>query len=175
MRYPQGGGLTAERRAFREHIRLQAAGLFGSGQGNAAVARELRVSVRSVQRWRRAWEEGGERALASKGPLSRPRFSKALVAVLEREPCADTARFASVGSDELLGLITALLPLGTAGVVACTAPVNDAVVVPLMLALHKGLSEGLSLAEALCDARAALPGDALHQATGWAFSAFGAA
>lgn len=100
---------------------------------------------------------------------------------LDRSPyriilsCCDTARFASVGADELLGLVTALLPLGTAGVVACTAPVNDAAVVPLMLALHKGLSEGLSLAEALRDARAALPGDALHRATGWAFSAFGAA
>ncbi|MET9745781.1 CHAT domain-containing protein [Streptomyces ardesiacus] len=90
-------------------------------------------------------------------------------------PCCDTARFASVGADELLGLVTALLPLGTAGVVACTAPVNDAAVVPLMLALHKGLDAGLSLAEALRDARASLPGDAVHQATGWAFTAFGAA
>ncbi|MEU9643332.1 CHAT domain-containing protein [Streptomyces sp. NPDC048188] len=90
-------------------------------------------------------------------------------------PCCDTARFASVGADELLGLVTALLPLGTAGVVACTAPVNDAAAVPLMLALHKGLEAGLSLAEALRDARASLPDDAVHQATGWAFSAFGAA
>lgn len=87
----------------------------------------------------------------------------------------DTARLASVGADELLGLVTALLPLGTAGVVASSAPVNDAAVVPLMLALHKGVSAGLSLAEGLRDARAALPGDALHQATGWAFTAFGAA
>ncbi|MDX3249421.1 CHAT domain-containing protein, partial [Streptomyces sp. ME18-1-4] len=87
----------------------------------------------------------------------------------------DTARLASVGADELLGLVTALLPLGTAGVVASSAPVNDAAVVPLMLALHKGLSAGLSLAEALRDARATLPEDALHQATGWAFTAFGAA
>ncbi|MFF4394582.1 CHAT domain-containing protein [Streptomyces sp. NPDC001480] len=87
----------------------------------------------------------------------------------------DTARLASVGADELLGLVTALLPLGTAGVVASSAPVSDAAVVPLMLALHKGLDAGLSLAEALRDARAALPGDAVHQATGWAFAAFGAA
>jgi transposase len=64
MRYPQGGGLTAERQAFREHIRLQAAELFAAGHGSAAVAKGLRVSVRSVQRWRRAWEQGGERALA---------------------------------------------------------------------------------------------------------------
>ncbi|MCT7356817.1 CHAT domain-containing protein, partial [Streptomyces sp. 15-116A] len=100
---------------------------------------------------------------------------------LDRSPyriilsCCDTARFATVGADELLGLVTALLPLGTAGVVACSAPVNDAAVVPLMLALHKGIGAGLSLAESLRDARAALPGDAVHQATGWAFSAFGAA
>ncbi|WP_255311162.1 CHAT domain-containing protein [Streptomyces viridosporus] len=100
---------------------------------------------------------------------------------LDRSPyriilsCCDTARFATVGADELLGLVTALLPLGTAGVVACSAPVNDAAVVPLMLALHQGVGAGLSLAQALRDARAALPGDALHQATGWAFSAFGAA
>ncbi|WAX81737.1 CHAT domain-containing protein [Streptomyces sp. KMM 9044] len=100
---------------------------------------------------------------------------------LDRSPyriilsCCDTARFASVGADELLGLVTALLPLGTAGVVACSAPVNDAAVVPLMLALHRGLDAGLSLAQALRDARASLPGDAVHRATGWAFSAFGAA
>ncbi|MFF7091779.1 CHAT domain-containing protein [Streptomyces rubradiris] len=87
----------------------------------------------------------------------------------------ETARLASVGADELLGVVTALLPLGTAGVVASSAPVNDAAVVPLMLALHKGLGAGLSLAEALRDARTALPGDAVHQATGWAFAAFGAA
>ncbi len=87
----------------------------------------------------------------------------------------DTARLASVGADELLGLVTALLPLGTAGVVASSAPVNDAAVVPLMLALHKGLDAGLSLAESLRDARATQPADAVHQATGWAFAAFGAA
>ncbi|WP_411152135.1 helix-turn-helix domain-containing protein [Streptomyces sp. A30] len=85
MRYPQGGGLTAERQAFREHIRLQAAELFAAGHANAAVAKKLRVSVRSVQRWRRAWGQGGERALASKGPVSRPKLSDALFVVLERE------------------------------------------------------------------------------------------
>ncbi|MFI1133150.1 CHAT domain-containing protein [Streptomyces althioticus] len=89
--------------------------------------------------------------------------------------CCDTARFATVGADELLGLVTALLPLGTAGVVACSAPVNDAAVVPLMIALHEGLAKGLPLPEALRDARSAMPDDALHRATGWAFTAFGAA
>lgn len=50
MRYPQGGGLTPERRAFRERIRIRAAELFALGHDNVTVAKQLRVSVRSVQR-----------------------------------------------------------------------------------------------------------------------------
>ncbi|GGP00453.1 hypothetical protein GCM10012280_69250 [Wenjunlia tyrosinilytica] len=37
------------------------------------IAKDLRVSVRSVQRWRQAWEEGGPRALRSQGSASLPR------------------------------------------------------------------------------------------------------
>ncbi|MFJ5036009.1 winged helix-turn-helix domain-containing protein [Streptomyces sp. NPDC088560] len=85
MRYPQGGGLTAERRAFREHIRMQAAELFALEHDNAAIARQLRVNVRSVQRWRQAWEHGGSPALESTGQASRPKLSEALFAVLEQE------------------------------------------------------------------------------------------
>ncbi|MGW2836168.1 IS630 family transposase [Streptomyces sp. NPDC001286] len=85
MRYPQGGGLTAERRVFREHIRMQAAELFALGHDNAAVAGQLRVSVRSVQRWHQAWEHGGTPALESRGPASRPKLSEALFAVLDQE------------------------------------------------------------------------------------------
>jgi len=85
MRYPQGGGLTADRRAFREKIRLDAAVGFAGGQDNAVIARRLRVHVRSVQRWRRAWAKGGEPALVSKGPASHPHLSDALFAVLEAE------------------------------------------------------------------------------------------
>jgi transposase len=85
MRYAQGGGLTAERRAFRERIRLQAAGRFAAGESNAVIARELRVSVRSVQRWRKSWSQGGERALASKGPASLPLLNDELFAILEAE------------------------------------------------------------------------------------------
>lgn len=69
MRYPQGGGLTAERRAFREGLRLEAAGMFAAGQDNALVAKQLRVSVRSVQRWHRAWQDGGGRRCS---PRARP-------------------------------------------------------------------------------------------------------
>nr|WP_260407914.1 CHAT domain-containing protein [Planomonospora venezuelensis] len=87
----------------------------------------------------------------------------------------DSGRLAPVGAEELLGLATALLPLGTAGIVASCVPVNDEAVVPLMLALHEGMRTGRTMAEALLEARRALPRDAVHQATGWAFSAIGAA
>ncbi|MEV1069818.1 helix-turn-helix domain-containing protein [Streptomyces sp. NPDC050263] len=59
MRYPQGGGLKPERQAFRERIRLDAAERFAAGASNAEVAEDLRVSVRSVQRRRRAWHDVG--------------------------------------------------------------------------------------------------------------------
>ncbi|MFF0011366.1 helix-turn-helix domain-containing protein [Streptomyces sp. NPDC005374] len=72
MRYVQGGGLTAERQAFREHIQLWAAELFDGGHGSAAIARELRVSVRSVQRWRRAWKRVGSVLWHRKGRCPDP-------------------------------------------------------------------------------------------------------
>jgi transposase len=85
MRYPQGGGLTDERRAFRERIRMEAVEMFAAGQGNTVVAKQLRVSVRSVQRWRRSWQHGGSQALRSRGSAARPKLSEALFAVLEQE------------------------------------------------------------------------------------------
>jgi hypothetical protein len=48
MRYAQGGGLTDERRAFREKLRMEASERFALGDENAVIAHELRVSVRSV-------------------------------------------------------------------------------------------------------------------------------
>ncbi|QFZ20493.1 winged helix-turn-helix domain-containing protein [Saccharothrix syringae] len=85
MRYAQGGGLTDERREFRERLRLQAAERFADGEANAVIAKDLRVTVRSVQRWRRSWVAGGSRALASAGPASSPRLDEAKFAQLERE------------------------------------------------------------------------------------------
>jgi transposase len=85
MRYAQGGGLTAERQVFREKLRLVAAERFAQGVENAIIAHGLRVSVRSVQRWRKAWSEGEAGALASKGPASLPLLSDELFAVLEKE------------------------------------------------------------------------------------------
>ncbi|MFD8334035.1 winged helix-turn-helix domain-containing protein [Streptomyces solisilvae] len=85
MRYAQGGGLADERRAFRERLRMEAAEWFVLSEENAVIAHDPRVSVRSVQRWRRAWSQGGPRTLASKGPASLPLLSDELFAVLEQE------------------------------------------------------------------------------------------
>ncbi|MFD3873978.1 winged helix-turn-helix domain-containing protein [Streptomyces sp. NPDC058623] len=87
MRYPEGGGLTAERRAFREGIRLQAGMRFTAGEKTVVIAKDLRVSVRSVERWRRAWREGGMEGLRSTGPANSPTVTDTQFAVLEEELC----------------------------------------------------------------------------------------
>lgn len=85
MRYAQGGGLSDERLQFREGIRMMAAERFAVGEPSSVIAKELRVSVRSVQRWRRAWNKGGPGALRSVGSASPPRLSEGQFAVLESE------------------------------------------------------------------------------------------
>jgi transposase len=85
MRYSQGGRLTAERQQSREGLWLQAAEGFARGEASSVIAKDLRVSVRSVQRWRQAWDEGGPRALRSQGPASLPRLSEKQFAQLEAE------------------------------------------------------------------------------------------
>ncbi|MBK3584147.1 winged helix-turn-helix domain-containing protein [Streptomyces sp. MBT57] len=85
MRYSQGGGLTAERHQFREELRLKVAERFVLGETSSVIAKDLRVSVRSVQRWRRMWDEGGPRALRSQGPVSLPRLSQKQFTQLEAE------------------------------------------------------------------------------------------
>jgi len=72
MRYPDGGGLTAEGRSRREMVRLQAAQMFEQGIGASQIAGLLRVSTKSVCQWRREWRAGGDAALASKGPGGSP-------------------------------------------------------------------------------------------------------
>jgi CHAT domain-containing protein len=86
----------------------------------------------------------------------------------------DSGISAPAGADELLGLTASLVPLGTVGIIASVLPVNDAAVVPLMLALHQRLRRGASLAESLRDARHELTGDPVAAATGWSFIALGA-
>jgi hypothetical protein len=90
-------------------------------------------------------------------------------------PSCDSARLQPVGADEMLGLATALLPLGTAALVAGVVPVHDAATVPIMAALHEALARGATMAEALLHARLTAPDDQLHWATARSFVAFGAA
>ena len=86
----------------------------------------------------------------------------------------DSGVVAPAGADEVLGLASSLIPLGTAGIVASVVPVNDLAVVPLMVALHRELRGGASLAEAVRDARRASESDAIALATGWSFICLGA-
>ena len=86
MRYAHGGGLTAEERGRREQVRLQAAELFAQGVAPVEVARRLRVTRMSANRWCRAWRGGGTAALASTGPGGEPcRLSPRQLERLQRE------------------------------------------------------------------------------------------
>jgi transposase len=93
MRYPDGGGLTAQERVRREQVRLAAAELIDAGATDGEVARRFRVSRMSANRWRRALAAGGREALASQGASgARCKLSPAqlreLQAVLDAGPAA---------------------------------------------------------------------------------------
>jgi transposase len=77
--------LTDAERAGRERVRLQAIAGFEAGEKNREIASALRVSERSVERWRRQWREEGLAGVASKGLPGRPRLSDKQRARLERE------------------------------------------------------------------------------------------
>lgn len=85
MRYAQGGRLTDAERGKREQLRLQAVERFETRHKNAEVAAAPRVSVRSVERWRRAWREQGEAGLLSKGSPGWSKLGETQVARLEQE------------------------------------------------------------------------------------------
>lgn len=85
MRYAQGGGLTAELRACREGLWLMVADRFAWDETNVVLAKDLRVSVRSVQRWRQPWREDSIRALAYTGQRPCPDLREAQFVQLERE------------------------------------------------------------------------------------------
>jgi tetratricopeptide (TPR) repeat protein len=87
----------------------------------------------------------------------------------------ESGALAPAGADELLGLVSTLLPLGTAGIIAATLPLNDHAAVPVMVGLHRHLRAGRTLAESLREVRSELTGDPVQQATAASLIALGAA
>jgi CHAT domain-containing protein len=85
----------------------------------------------------------------------------------------DSGVMAPVGADELIGLSSALLSLGTAGVVSSVAEVNDEATCTFMGELHEELLRGGSVAEAVLAARQVAARDPVSTATAASFVAFG--
>jgi CHAT domain-containing protein len=110
------------------------------------------------------------------GPLTVYDFER-----LDRAPyrlvlsSCDSGVLAPTGANELLGLVSSLLPLGTAGIIAAVVPLNDQAVVPVMVDLHTHLREGQNLAESLYRVRRGLAGDPIQQATALSLVTLGAA
>ena len=86
----------------------------------------------------------------------------------------DSGVLAPAGANELLGLVSSLLPLGTAGIIAALGPLNDQAVVPLMVDLHRHLRAGLTLAESMYHVRRGLTDDPIQQATAASLVTLGA-
>jgi putative transposase len=83
MRYAQRGGYTPAEQQRRERLRLGTAERFARGDSAQEIAADLRVTERTVRRWRQAWQDGGPQALRSRGPVSRERLSPRQWARLE--------------------------------------------------------------------------------------------
>jgi CHAT domain-containing protein len=80
---------------------------------------------------------------------------------------------APIGAGEMLGLVAAMLAMGSAGVVSSVAQVNDQATAELMVDLHAALDDGEGLGVALLRARQAARGDRVREATAAAFSGMG--
>jgi len=89
-------------------------------------------------------------------------------------PSCDSGVLAPAGADELLGLVSSLLPLGTAGMIAAIVPLNDYAAVPVMVDLHRHIRSGHTLAESLYRTRRELTGDPIQEATAMSLLALGA-
>jgi hypothetical protein len=85
----------------------------------------------------------------------------------------DSGNAAPIGAHEALGLVSSLLAMGTATVLASVVPVNDRATVGVMRHVHEVAGQGGSLAEGWLVARQAA-GDPLERATAAAFTAWGA-
>jgi hypothetical protein len=67
-----------------------------------------------------------------------------------------------------------MLPLGTAGVIAGVGPLNDQAAVPLMVDLHRNVSAGDTLAEALLRVRTSAVADPVQHAAAMSLLMLGA-
>ena len=87
----------------------------------------------------------------------------------------ESGRGAPAGADELLGLATSLMPMGTVGIVAAVVPVSDKVIPAIMDHLHEQIARGAGFPEALRLARSAALADAdpVTMATACSFLALG--
>lgn len=85
----------------------------------------------------------------------------------------DSGRTAPAGAGELLGLASSLMPMGTVGIVAAVAPVNDQVTPSIMESLHRYVANGVEFPDALRLTRAAAAGDPVQLATACSFIALG--
>ena len=81
---------------------------------------------------------------------------------------------APIGAGEMLGLVSVMLAMGSAGIVSSVAKVNDRATADLMLSLHAALDDGEDLGLALLRARHAAGGERVHAATAAAFLGMGA-
>jgi len=85
----------------------------------------------------------------------------------------DSGVMVPVGAGELLGLASALMSMGTAGILASVAPVNDEATVELMVQVHRGLDELDDLGTVMQRVRELARGDVVTEATAAAFVALG--
>lgn len=86
----------------------------------------------------------------------------------------DSGGAAPIGPHEALGLVSALLGMGTSDVLASIVPVNDHATLGVMAEVHAIAGSGGTLAEGWLAARKAAQGDALHAATAASFTSWGA-
>jgi CHAT domain-containing protein len=108
------------------------------------------------------------------GPLTVHDFER-----LRRAPhrfvlsACDSGVLVPVGANELLGLATALMSMGTAGILSSVAPVNDEATAELMVDVHHGLDELGDLGVVMQRVRQRARGDVVREATAAAFVALG--
>jgi tetratricopeptide (TPR) repeat protein len=88
--------------------------------------------------------------------------------------CCEAGAVGAAGADEMLGVLSALIPLGTSGLLAAGVPVSDEPAVRFAAMIHDQLLRGDTLAEALRTSRTAAEDDPDLFAVAHAFVAYGA-